>query len=130
MSKPEMGFTIDSAAAHVAIVLPPIPAPSPLHFIECASHVQGQSYWTERAGKETHRDQVISDIASGQLDALTVIRVDLASGRSWDVSLEIAREVAIQCNDHGSAPKEAMAFMERHLSAMAIALVWRQHGLM
>lgn len=75
------------------------------------------SYLPELDLRETTRDAVISDIAAGQHERVTrVFAVDIAAGKSWDASKEIAEQVVAQVVDHhGSVPSHCRDFIDRHL---------------
>lgn len=101
-------------------------APLTIHLIECRSQSFG-SYFAERSTQETIRDNTVNDLASGQVDnAVRVLELDPAAGTCRDVSVEVARDVLAQGIDHGLVGRDAMAFIERHLTIFELTAAWRR----
>lgn len=100
--------------ATTPILVPPAsgPAPSTQYFVVIA-HIHGD-YIPESSLSELNRDCTVSDIAGGQHEHVRkVIAVDLASGRTWDATVEIARDVLNQCLDvEGTIPDCCRDFLE------------------
>jgi hypothetical protein len=63
------------------------------------------------------RDATINSIASGQTEGVVrVIAFDLSTGKCWDASQEIAREVLDQCVEtYDDIPYEIREFLEHAL---------------
>jgi hypothetical protein len=72
--------------------------PAPVHYFpEVHSGFDGELYFPELGVGDTTFATIVADIASAQHeDIVRVIAVDLANGRSWDASKEIAKEVLHQ----------------------------------
>jgi hypothetical protein len=90
-------------------------------YIPVISHRNGP-YFPERNVADSSLWQITSDIASAQYEHVTkVIAVDVAAGRSWDASAEVAREVLAQCLDYeGEVPDWCEEFLETHLGVNTV----------
>ena len=99
---------------------PPTLAALTLYFPEI-QHKAG-AYIPEMAVADSARARIVADIATGQCENVTrVIGVDLANGRSFDASSEIAREVLDRVLDvDGRIPNHCREFLETHLGVFTV----------
>lgn len=76
-----------------------------------------QNYFPELKMSDTTKATIVADIASAQHeDIRRVIAIDLANGKSWDASKEIAQEVLeILVSEDGHVENWARGFLEEHL---------------
>lgn len=102
--------------------------PAVIYIPEIQHQRAGASYFAERDARETVRDTVVSDIASGQYEfVLRVIAVDLVLGKCWDASKEIAKAVADQAIDcYGRIPVHCRDFVADHVSVAYLDEVERE----
>lgn len=79
-------------------------------------------YFPELGTGDTARDTIVADIASNQRDDIArVIAIDLANGKSWDASTEIADLVLdIVLAEHGGVPAWCEDFLEMHLGVTRV----------
>lgn len=87
---------ISTSAIQLNTTIRPFPT---AHYFVVIADPTGD-YIPESSISELCRDCVISDIAGGQhRNVRRVIAADLATGKTWDASKEVAREVLNQCID-------------------------------
>lgn len=75
-------------------------------------------------------DEAVADIASGQIEhATNVVRIDVWTGVTTDISKEIARRVLGEHLDgYGAPQKWAIGFLEAALGCQAVAVATREHA--
>ena len=100
--------------AHTTI--PPAVAPSVFYIPEVFTR-DGGPYFPELNASDTTKATIVADIASAQHeDIVRVIAVDVANGKSWDASKEIAYEVLqTVISEHGEVPRWCLEFLHEHL---------------
>lgn len=91
-------------------------------------HSFGQVYFPELKASDTTKAMLVADIASAQHEEIgRVIAVDVASGKSWDASAEIARDVLrTMLDERGEIPRWCLDFLEEHLGVATVALAQRE----
>lgn len=91
-------------------------------------HKEGHD-WANRGWRIPDLDQtdstkamIVSDIVSGTHERLwSVIAVDLANGKAWDASEEIAKDVLNSVLDeYGHAPEWCVDFLERYVGIRTV----------
>lgn len=114
------------AVSAVSTICPHAVQSEPLYIpiISAAPH----DYVRERETPELSRSQVAADIASAEIsDVASVVAMDLASGRSWDASVEVAEDVLdIVLRERGYIPDWCRDFLEHHLGWHVIAAAERE----
>lgn len=107
---------MSQADSILTTILPRIhPAARTIYIPELA-HPHGP-YFPERMAADSYLPQIVSDIASGAYEGvIRVIGLDFPSGRAFDASVIVAKEVLAQVIDYeGSIPAHCEDFLEQYL---------------
>lgn len=102
--------------------------PTGILYIPEIHHVRGNYFPELTVARDTSRDAIVADLASAQHeDVIRVLALDLATGRGWDASQEIAQAVLeAVLADHARVPAWCMGFLETHLGVAYVHAAERQ----
>lgn len=110
---------------------PAPPAAEPIRYIpEVHGFHGGQDYTPELKRSDTTFATIVADIASAQHEPIRrVIAVDLANGKCWDASVEVATAVLEQhIRQDGEVPRWSRDFLEDVLGVAHVnsAELWNE----
>lgn len=110
-----MAIHAETDVTPIRPVVAPSAAPAILYFPEVHSGFNGdQNYFPELKRSDMTFATIVADIASAQHeDIRRVIAVDLASGKCWDASVEVAKAVLeTHIREDGEVPRWSRDFLE------------------
>lgn len=117
------------ASAFASIASIRVTAPPPVIYIpEVHSFMDGQRYFPELRKGDCTKATIVADIAGAHHeDIKRIIAVDIANGKCWDASKEIAEDVLAALRvDHEEIPCWIRDFLEEHLGTAFVNLAERE----
>lgn len=113
-------------AESALITIPTVTGTAILYIPEI--HHQTGNYFPELRKWDTSKPAIVADICRAQHDdVIRVIAVDLACGKSWDASKEIAQAVLdAVIAEYGHVPNWCLNFCQEHLGVAYVGQAERE----